>query len=215
MVGRVSRPHGVRGEVRVEIVTGYPERLAQHAHFYLAYPDSPATVQRHPVEGLRFHREALLLKLGGCDDRNGAEELRGMLVQVPTEEAVPLEEGEYYHFQIIGAAVETESGETLGRVVEVLETGANDVYVVRGPRGEVLVPAIESVVRELEGDTEIVVEETVLANSEDEVLVTSAYCHQQGWGLNNDEYCADTPGGVAMTSQRAAWIATVTGRPNV
>jgi 16S rRNA processing protein RimM len=142
--------------VRVEIVTGYPERLAQHAHFYLARPDSDA-VQRYPVEGLRFHRGTLLLKLGGCDDRNKAEELRGMLVQIPTKEAMPLEEGEYYHFQIIGAAVETESGEALGRVVEVLETGANDVYVVRGPRGEVLVPAIESVVRELDPDAKRVV----------------------------------------------------------
>jgi 16S rRNA processing protein RimM len=156
VVGRVSRPHGVRGEVRVEIVTGYPERLAQRAHFYLARPDSDA-VQRYPVEGLRFHRGTLLLKLGGCDDRNGADELRGMLVQIPTEEAVPLDEGEYYHFQIIGAAVETESGEALGRVVEVLETGANDVYVVRGPRGEVLVPAIESVVRALALDAKRVV----------------------------------------------------------
>ncbi len=157
MVGRVSRPHGVRGEVRVEIVTAYPERLAQRADFYLARPDSPDVVQRYPVEGLRLHRETLLLKLGGCDDRNEAEELRGMLVQIPTEEAVPLEEGEYYHFQIIGAAVETESGEALGRVVEVLETGANDVYIVRGPRGELLVPAIESVVRELGLDAKRVV----------------------------------------------------------
>jgi len=88
----------------------------------------------------------MLLKLGGCDDRNAAEGLRGLLVQVPVDDAVPLEEGEYYHFQIVGLRVETDAGELLGRVVEVLETGANDVYVVRGPRGEVLLPAVESVV---------------------------------------------------------------------
>lgn len=149
-VGRVLRPHGVRGELRVEITTGYPERLEQHSHFYLAHPDSPESAERYVVEGLRRHREALLLKLGGCDDRNAAEDLRGMLVQIPIEEAVPLEEGEYYHFQLIGVAVETEDGEPLGRVVEVLETGANDVYVVRGPRGEVLLPAIEDVVCEID-----------------------------------------------------------------
>ncbi len=149
-VGRISRPHGIRGELRVEIITDYPERLGQHVCFYLASPDSPEAVRRYPVEKLRWHRGALLLKLGGCDDRNGADELRGMLVQVPLEEAVPLEEGEYYYFQLVGVRVETESGQWLGRVVEVLETGANDVYVVRGPRGEVLLPAVEDVVLELD-----------------------------------------------------------------
>jgi len=149
-VGRVLRPHGVRGELRVEILTAYPERLAQQAHLYLARPDSPEAVRRYLVEGLRFHREILLLKLDGCDDRNAADRLRGMLVQVPVEEAVPLEEGEYYLFQLVGVRVETESGEWLGQVTEVIETGANDVYVVRGPRGELLLPALDDVVLELD-----------------------------------------------------------------
>ncbi len=150
VVGRVVRPHGVQGELRVEIITGFPERLEQHDHFYLADPDSPEDVRRYPAEGMRQHKGTLLLKLAGCDDRNEAELLRGMLVQIPFEEAVPLEDGEYYHFQIVGVRVETESGEWLGQVTEVLETGANDVYLVRGPRGEVLLPAITDVVRKLD-----------------------------------------------------------------
>ena len=149
-VGQVSRPHGVRGELRVQILTDYPERLGQHTYLYLASPDSPDAVRRYPVEKWRYHKKILLLKLGGCDDRNAAEELRGQLVQIPFEEAVPLEEGEYYHFQLIGVRVETENGEHLGQVVEMLETGANDVYVVRGPRGEVLLPAVDDVVLELD-----------------------------------------------------------------
>jgi 16S rRNA processing protein RimM len=136
--------------LRVGIITDYPERLGQHACFYLASPDSPEAVQRYLVEKLRRHRGALLLKLGGCDDRNAADELRGMLVQIPIEAAAPLEEGEYYHFQLIGVRVETEGGEWLGQVVEVLATGANDVYVVRGPWGEVLLPAVDDVVLELD-----------------------------------------------------------------
>ncbi|MCX7681268.1 MAG: ribosome maturation factor RimM [Anaerolineae bacterium] len=149
-VGEVVRPHGVRGELRVRILTEYPERLHVHTHFYLAHPDSAELVHRYTVERIRLHRGVLLLKLEGCDDRNAAEALRGMLVQIPLEDAVPLEEGEYYLFQLLGVEVETEHGERLGRVVEVLETGANDVYVVRGPRGEVLVPAISEVVRQLD-----------------------------------------------------------------
>jgi 16S rRNA processing protein RimM len=101
------------------------------------------------VENIRWHRRTLLLKLGGCDDRNAAEEMRDMLVQISVEEAVPLEEGEYYHFQLIGIQVETEDGKQLGQVAEVLETGAHDVYLVRGRGGEVLLPAVEDVVLEL------------------------------------------------------------------
>ncbi len=149
-VGQISRPHGVRGELRVKILTDYPERLGQHACFYLAHPASPDAVQRYPVEKLRHHKGVLLLKLDGCEDRNTADELRGMLVQIPVEKAVPLEEGEYYHFQPIGVRVETESGEWLGQIVELIETQANDVYVVHGPGGELLLPAVDDVVLELD-----------------------------------------------------------------
>jgi 16S rRNA processing protein RimM len=150
VVGRVLRPHGVRGELRVEVITGFPERLGQHDHFYLAHPDSPEDVRCYPSEEMRQHKGTILLKLAGCDDRNEAELLRDMLVQIPIEEAVPLEDGEYFHFQIVGVRVETESGEWLGQVTEVLETGANDVYLVHGPQGEVLLPAITDVVLELD-----------------------------------------------------------------
>jgi 16S rRNA processing protein RimM len=150
IVGRIRRPHGLWGELRVEIITDYPERLQQHTCFYLAPPNAPEAVQRYPVEGSRLHKDLMLLKLGGCDDRDKAEELRGMLVQVLIEDAVPLEEGEYYHFQLVGVKVETETGEWLGQVTEVLDTGAHDVYVVRGPCGEVLLPAVEDVVLELD-----------------------------------------------------------------
>jgi 16S rRNA processing protein RimM len=138
--------------MRVEILTDYPERVVQHDCLYLARPHSPDDVDRYPLESVRPHKGVLLIKLEGVDDRDAAEELRGMLVQVPLEEAVPLEEGEYYHFQLIGVDVETETGEWLGRVADVIATGAADVFVVRGPRGEVLLPAIEDVILEL--DTE-------------------------------------------------------------
>ncbi len=150
LVGRVLRPHGVRGELRVAILTGYPDRLAQHSHFYLAHAKSPDVVRRYAVKGLRLHKKSLLIKLHGCDDRNAADELRGMLVQIPIEDAVPLEEGEYYLFQLVGVRVEAESGEWLGKIVQVIETGANEVYVVRGPRGEVLLPGVDDVVLELD-----------------------------------------------------------------
>ncbi|MGD2143803.1 MAG: ribosome maturation factor RimM [Anaerolineae bacterium] len=150
VVGRVRRPHGIGGELRVEILTDYPERIAQHNYLYLARPRNPDDVDRYPLQSVRPHKDILLVKLGGCSDRDAAENLRGMLVQVPMEEAVPLEDGEYYHFQLIGMDVETETGEWLGRVADVMEAGAHDVYVVRGPRGEILLPAVEDVILKLD-----------------------------------------------------------------
>ncbi len=150
VLGQVRRPHGVSGEVRVEIFTDYPERIGQHDYLYLARPETPDDVERCEVESVRPHKSVLLVKLAGYAGRDAAEELRGMLVQVPLDEAVPLEEEEYYHFQLEGMDVETESGEWLGRVAEVLKPGAHDVYLVRGPRGEVLLPAIEDVILKLD-----------------------------------------------------------------
>lgn len=157
VVGRVRRPHGIGGEVRVEVLTDYPERLAEHDYVYLAQRRSPDNVAQYPVESIRPHKEILLIKLGGVEDRDAAEELRGMLVQVPLSEAVPLEEGEYYHFQLIGIDVETEEGEWLGRVADVISTGAADVFVVRGPRGEVLLPVIDDVILKLDTDNREVI----------------------------------------------------------
>ncbi len=152
VVGQVRRPHGIGGEIRVEILTDYPERLVRHPYLYLAYPQSPDDVERYPLESVRPHKGVFLIKLEGIDDRDAAEELRGMLVQVPLEDAVPLEEGEYYHFQLLGMDVTTDSGEWLGRVADVVAAGAHDVYVIHGPRGEILLPAVEDVILEL--DTE-------------------------------------------------------------
>lgn len=138
----------------MEVLTDYPERLVEHQYLYLAPPRAPGDVKRHPLESVRPHKGILLIKLGKVDDRDAAEELRGMLVQVPLEDAVPLEEGEYYHFQLLGMDVTTDAGEWLGRVAEVVAAGAHDVYVIHGPRGEILLPAIEDVILKLDTESE-------------------------------------------------------------
>lgn len=129
----------------MEILTAYPERLSAHRVLYVGSEYTP-----HPVEQVRFHQGAALLKFANCNDRTTAEGLRGSFVYIPLEEAVPLEEGEYYLFQVIGVEVFSDAGDPLGQVVDVLESPAHDIYVVRGPRGEVLIPAVEEFVRELD-----------------------------------------------------------------
>lgn len=105
------------------------------------------------VEQVRFHQRLVILKLAGCDSRDQAENLRGQWLQVPIEEAIPLAEGEYFYYQLIGLQVETTGGELLGELAEILETGANNVLVIRDTRhrtGDLLLPDIPGVVLDID-----------------------------------------------------------------
>jgi 16S rRNA processing protein RimM len=147
VLGEILRPHGVRGELRVRLMTEYPERIAKLKTVYLADSPEPTKTTPYAVQGMRMNSGYGLLKLEGIDERNAADRLRGLLLLVDMEHAVPLEEGEFYLYQLIGLNVQTVEGETLGRLEEVLETGANDVYIVDSPRyGEVLIPVTEETI---------------------------------------------------------------------
>ncbi len=137
------RPHGIKGELRVRMMTDYPERIAKLGTIYLSDKAEPKANAAKPyqVQGMRMNGSFGLLKLHEIPDRTAAEKYRGLYVLIDMEHAVPLEEGEFYLYQLIGVKVETEAGETLGTLTEVLETGANDVYIVKGePYGEILIP---------------------------------------------------------------------------
>ena len=140
-IGRVLRPHGVRGELLLEALTDFPEHLDGVGTIYLG-----AAAEPHSLAGARMHRGRLLIQLEDCVDHEAAEAFRGQLVQIWFGDAAPPPPGSYYYHQIVGLAVVTEEGETLGEVTEILETGSNDVYVVNGPSGEILLPALKSVI---------------------------------------------------------------------
>jgi 16S rRNA processing protein RimM len=143
-VGRVLRPHGVRGDLLLASLTDFPEHLGEIDTVYLGEKAEP-----HAVAAFRQHRGQLLLKLAGVPDRDSADAFRGQLVQIRRQAAAPLPAGNYYHHDILGLSAVTDEGERLGEVVEIIETGANDVYVVRGEAGEILLPAIRSVILEI------------------------------------------------------------------
>lgn len=146
VVGQVLGAHGIRGELKVEILTDDPHRFGLLDQVYLGLEDAEPLPRA--LKGYRLHKGRVLLRIEDCDDRNVAGTLQGYLVQVPMEEALPLREGEYFEHQIIDLEAWTLSGERLGVVVEILYTGANEVYVVRGEgpaEREILIPAIEGV----------------------------------------------------------------------
>jgi 16S rRNA processing protein RimM len=148
-IGQVVGVHGVRGELTVEILTEAPNRFGLMARVFVG-PDGEEPVA-WKLEGYRLHKGRALLKLAGCDDRTTAETFRRCLVQVPREESLPLAEGEYYEYQILDLEVWTLDGECLGRVTEIIDTGANDVYVIESQdRLELLIPAIEGVIQKID-----------------------------------------------------------------
>ncbi len=147
IIGEVLRPHGVQGEVRVRILTDYPERIANLGTVYLGSGIGAKDLKPYQIEKVRFTPEFGLLKFRGINDRNAADRLRQRTMMIAIEDAVPLEEGEFFLYQLIGLSVILEDGRLLGNLTEVIETGANDVYVVKPPEGrELLIPAIPDVI---------------------------------------------------------------------
>ncbi len=147
-IGQVVRAHGIRGEISVAVLTDFPERLDTTEWVYLG---NEFEADAYRLEKYRWHKKNVLLTLAGVTDRTQAEQLRGQLVQVPVEEAVPLPEGDYYLYQLKGLQVITTDGKVLGKITNILETKANDVYVVKGdgPQ-EILLPAIPDVVKAID-----------------------------------------------------------------
>ena len=153
VVGRVARPHGVLGEVRVEVHTDVDERFESLEKVFL----SGDVADEHPrpvaIESARLHHNVVLLKLAGVDSREQAETLRRLWLLVDETDVLPLAEGEYYLYQLEGLAVYCDDGQHLGRLSEVLETKANNVFVVQGEQGEVLLPDIPEVILKVDIDS--------------------------------------------------------------
>lgn len=149
-VAKILCPHGMRGEVQVSSFTDFPARFKPGTTFVLCPP--LLHVRRLTIEGAKSHGDKINLKFKEINDRGEAEKLRGHLLEIPIEEAEPLPKNSYWFHQIIELEVVTTEGRLLGRVVEILRTGANDVYVVKPPgRGkEILIPAIKEVVEEID-----------------------------------------------------------------
>ncbi len=150
IIGRIRKPHGVRGELKVSVLTDTPKRLTWLETVYITRRDDDPNPQAVAVKGVRFHGEDALLTLDGYASREAAGTLRQHWLMVPIAEAIPLEEGEYYAYQAIGLVVWTADGVQLGSVTQLIETGANDVFVVAGTDGEILLPDIPDVVQEVD-----------------------------------------------------------------
>jgi len=145
LVGEVVRPHGLQGELRVYPITHDPRRFERLKEVILVHNEEK---RRFKIESVRVSPEFVYLMLEGIADRDLADSYRGWQVRVDRADVPPLQEG-WYYFELEGMQV-FEGEKLLGTLAEVLETGANDVYLVRGPGGEICIPALKSVVQDVD-----------------------------------------------------------------
>lgn len=146
VVGRVVRPHGLRGALIVQALSPMIRSVTPDSLIFIGTPPTKIKIME-----FRPHRDRYLMTLPGCATREQADRYRGAEINLRFDEVEPLPEGEYYYWQILGLQVSTVEGESLGEVVQILETGANDVYVVRNADGkDQLLPAIKQVIKEID-----------------------------------------------------------------
>lgn len=148
-IGRVVKPQGRKGEVVVEPFSDRPDRFPGLRHAYI--PGAGDAVREVTVTACWPHKGRFVLKLDGVDSIDAAEAFRGLELRIREEDLAALPAGSYYHHQLRGLNVEDGSGAAVGRVEDILVTGAEaPVLVVRGARGETMVPLAESFVRQVD-----------------------------------------------------------------
>ena len=147
-VGVITQTHGVRGEVKVFPTTDDAARFKKLKHVML---DTGKETLPLEIESVKFFKQFVILKFKGFDNINDIERYKRCPLLIERENAVPLEEGEYFIADMIVMKVITDEGENFGILKDVMETGANDVYVIEHPsEGEVLVPAIKECILDVD-----------------------------------------------------------------
>ncbi len=149
VVGRILRPHGVRGELVVEILSEVPDRFSPGRRLWLAPRNGPAALVEI-VAARQGPGGASLVRLAGFEDRDQADGARGALLEVDRSEVPPPPAGSYYLFDLVGCLCVDESRGEIGRISEVREDGGGLLLVARGELGEILVPYVAAIVRQVD-----------------------------------------------------------------
>jgi 16S rRNA processing protein RimM len=135
-IGVIVGTHGLRGEAKLRLSTDDPERLTKVKRIYIGDDETPRRLR-----GVRFHGGLALLQIAGVDNPEAADTLRGETIRISGKDVRPLEAGEFFLYQLVGLAAYDEDGQKLGTLVDIIETGTNDVLVIKSDAGdELLVP---------------------------------------------------------------------------
>lgn len=146
-VGFVLKPQGLKGEVKVKPLTDDINRFDDLDEVYIKAGQDYIPLK---VTSRRYMKDFVYLSFDGYEDRNQAEKLRNEYLWIPREKAIALPEDTFFIADLIGCSVRTNEGECLGHIEQVIQTGSNDVYVVNGSKGEILIPALKKVVLQVD-----------------------------------------------------------------
>jgi len=159
-VGRIVAAHGLKGEVKAVALTDSPERLREIRSVFVSREGS-AGAELVKIASVRENGRQWLVKLDGVDDRTGAEALRGAWLSIPGSDRRNPPEGAYYPDQLAGLRVETETGEAVGTVSDVLRTGAQDLLAVDREGREILIPMVKALIKRVDLDSGKVVIDSI------------------------------------------------------
>ncbi len=143
IIGRILAPRGIKGKLKVKVITDFPQRFA---------PSSTVYINRQPmtIDSNEWHKGEVIIKLNAVDSIEAARRLQGQPIEIHHSQVYSLPEGQYYQFQLIGLEAWTTQGELLGNITEVITAKGNDNYIIKGEEGEILIPAVEDVVKSID-----------------------------------------------------------------
>lgn len=150
IIGKVLKPFGVKGELKLLPITDNLERFHSLESVYIR---KGAVFQKNGVETVRFLNKFVLLKLKNCDSRNIVEQLRGQYLYIDREHAAKIDTSSFYYHDLIGCTVITQKGDVIGTVFDIQNAGSSDVYFVRSQdkkQREILLPAISDVIKKID-----------------------------------------------------------------
>lgn len=152
VIGKIAGPLGIKGEVKVVVLTDFPERFTAGSELEIRLPEGER--QSVKVQSKRLYKDGLALMLEGVDTRDGAEAIRGAVFVVNIDSVRSLPDGSFYVFDLIGLKVVTTDGRECGSISEIMQGGANDVYVTSTG---LCIPALKDVVEKIDIDQGVVV----------------------------------------------------------
>jgi len=145
VIGIIVRARGLRGEVKIKPITDHPERFKSLKSVILEKTECGTEV--FFIERVRIIKNQVIVQFKNVNTRNDAEDLVGYQLMVPEDELVELGENEFFWFDLIGMEVDTVSDTRVGKIVNIIEGPANDVYVIEGEHGEILLPAVKQIIK--------------------------------------------------------------------
>jgi 16S rRNA processing protein RimM len=154
IMGRVASAHGIKGWVKIQPYTEYLDSLLDYKTWWIG--SEQGLWQEVKVLECEAHNKTLAALLPNCPDRNASEKLKGLLIAVPRDSLPKQPDDEYYWSDLIGLSVVNEAGVTLGLVTQLLETGANQVLMVQGDSGEILIPFAATAIKQVDVKNKVI-----------------------------------------------------------